>query len=96
MLEAQVKRDPLKQVAAVSIVNAGIFAAPYTTPLIIGALMVGFRINEAQAGSLITAELVAMGVIAATIGEFATSWACALWCFVVARGNGWCGIVRFL
>lgn len=64
MSGSQLQRDPIKQVAALSIANAGIFAGPYTTPLIIGALIVGFGVNEAQAGSLITAELLVMGLVA--------------------------------
>lgn len=60
----RVNRDPVWQMVALCIANAGAFAAPYTTPLIIGALIGHFGISEARAGSLITAELVVMGVVA--------------------------------
>jgi len=71
---ARVNRDPVWQVVALSIVNAGAFAAPYTTPLIIGALIGHFGISEAQAGSLITAELVVMGVVALLAASLLVNW----------------------
>ena len=42
--------------------NACAYAVPNTSPLVLGALMTSFSINEAQAGALVTVELLAMGV----------------------------------
>lgn len=50
--------------------NACAYAVPNTSPLVLGALMTSFSLNEAQAGALDTVELLAMGVAALLVAPW--------------------------
>lgn len=50
--------------------NACAYAVVNTTPLVIGALIASFAIDEAQAGALITVELLVVGVVALIVAPW--------------------------
>jgi MFS family permease len=63
-------RDPVRFVVAACAANGLAFIIPNTSPFVIGALIEGFPMSEAQAGLVLTSELLAMGLAALVVAPF--------------------------
>jgi MFS family permease len=63
-------RDPARFVIATCAANGLAFIIPNTSPFVIGGLVDGFPMSEAQAGLVLTAELLAMGAAALGVAPF--------------------------
>ena len=63
-------RDPTRFIVAACAANGFAFIIPNTSPFVIGALIEGFPMSGAQAGLVLTAELLAMGLAALGVAPF--------------------------
>lgn len=63
-------RDPLTHVIGTCAAQIAAIATPIISPLIIGGLIVGFRVGEAEAGGLMTVELLTIGFISIAVAPF--------------------------
>jgi predicted MFS family arabinose efflux permease len=64
------KRDPARFVVAICAANGLAFIIPNTSPFVIGGLVDGFPMSEADAGLVLTVELLAMGAAALCVAPF--------------------------
>ncbi|MBT7952945.1 MAG: MFS transporter [Gammaproteobacteria bacterium] len=55
-------RDPLRDIIGTCAAQIGAIATPVLSPLIIGGLIVGLSVGEIEAGTLITIELLLIGI----------------------------------
>lgn len=63
-------RDPILDIVGTSAAQIGAIATPIISPLIIGGLIIGLSVGEIEAGSLITVELLVMGITSIVIAPF--------------------------
>jgi predicted MFS family arabinose efflux permease len=63
-------RDPVRHIIGTGAVQIGAIATPLLSPLIIGGLIIGLNIGEIEAGSLITVELLVLGITSILIAPF--------------------------
>jgi len=63
-------RDPFAYTVAACAANGLAFIIPNTSPFVIGALVTGFPMSEADAGLVLTLELLAMGAAALGVAPF--------------------------
>lgn len=63
-------KDPARFVIATCAANGFAFIIPNTSPFVIGGLVDAFPMSEAQAGLVLTAELLAMGAAALFVSPF--------------------------
>ncbi len=63
-------RDPLKNIIGTCAAQIGAYATPILSPLIIGGLIIGLNIGEVDAGSLITVELLVIGISGMLVAPF--------------------------
>ena len=63
-------RDPILDIVGTCATQIGAIATPIISPLIIGGLIVGLSVGEMEAGSLITVELLVMGITSILIAPF--------------------------
>ena len=55
-------RDPIRHIIGTCAAQIGAIATPILSPLIIGGLIVGLSVGEMEAGTLITVELLVIGI----------------------------------
>ena len=63
-------RDPIGRIVAACAVNSAALVGTSLTPLIIAGLIIGLNLNETGAGSLVTAEVTAMGITGLVVAPF--------------------------
>ncbi len=63
-------KDPARFVVAACAANGFAFIIPNTSPFVIGGLVDAFPMSEAQAGLILTVELIAMGAAALLVSPF--------------------------
>ncbi len=56
--------------ASICLANTGVYAAPYTSGLVIGSVITYFGADEAQSGFLVSAELLAMSITALLVAPY--------------------------
>ena len=64
------ERDPIRDIVGTCAAQIGSVITPILSPLIIGGLIVGLNTGEIEAGSLITVELLGMGITSILIAPF--------------------------
>ena len=64
------ERDPLRDIIGTCAAQIGAIVTPILSPLIIGGLVVGLNTGEIEAGSLITVELMVLGITSIVIAPF--------------------------